>query len=226
MKTLFISDLDGTLLDRQAHLSEETIRILRPMIENGLWFTAATARSLSAVHLLSPLRLKLPCVQLNGVLLYDFVKRDYISSTAIDPQAANAVLSVLRSFGRMAFVYKSDRDYGIHVEFETLSNPVEEAFFEARKNQDYKSFSQVPHITAGEQDQVIYFTMVDAYERLAPICQAVQAIPGVRPTLYSDNYSDLYFLEIFCSSATPSTGWTCWEKAPWNLYCSSIKKTL
>lgn len=205
-KTLYISDLDGTLLGKDARLSKKTIRIISGLIDRGMLFTAATARSQSSVPILEDLGLRIPCVQLNGVLIYDFPNKCYTDCTPIDVRSARQVIDVLRKFDRMSFVYKADETYGIHVEFERLTNDVERNFFEVRKDNDYKSFCQVNNITVSDNDKVIYFTMVDEYSRLSAICEEISRIEGVSPTLYSDNYSDLYFLEVFSSRATKARG--------------------
>ena len=44
-KTLFVSDLDGTLLNEKADISDKAADILNDLIENGLNFTFATART-------------------------------------------------------------------------------------------------------------------------------------------------------------------------------------
>ncbi len=48
--------------------------------------------------------------------------------------------------------------------------------------------------------------MVDAYERLQPIYTEIQKLSGAKATLYSDNYSSMYFLEVFSSAATKAAG--------------------
>ena len=48
--------------------------------------------------------------------------------------------------------------------------------------------------------------MVDEYERLLPIYKEISALPKAKATLYSDNYSKLYFLEVFSSDATKASG--------------------
>ena len=45
LDTLYISDLDGTLLTPECKVSDETASALNTMIANGLFFTVATARS-------------------------------------------------------------------------------------------------------------------------------------------------------------------------------------
>ncbi len=48
--------------------------------------------------------------------------------------------------------------------------------------------------------------MVDSYERLEPIYHKIKTLPNAKPTLYKDNYSDLFFLEVFSSNATKANG--------------------
>lgn len=206
MSILYISDLDGTLLNRDARLSKRSAEIINSLIKNGMLFTVATARSISSIEILNGLGLKLPCVQLNGVLIYDFARGAYIDCIPIKNTAARKVLEILRRHDRTSFVYKVDDEYGIHVEFERLRNEPERNFFEARRDSDYKSFSQINNIEINDDDKVIYFTMVDTYARLLPIHTEIEMTECVRSTLYNDNYSDLYYLEIFSSEASKAAG--------------------
>ncbi len=206
MKTLYISDLDGTLLNSKAQLSAYSRETIAKLIDEGMMFTIATARSQSAVDYVEQLGVKLPCVQLNGVLIYDSTTQTYVDSTPLDTDTARKIVDILHDFDRMSFVYKFDEDCGVNVEFERLSNQVETDFFNARKDQDYKSFRQIPTITVGDDEKVIYFTMVDTHERLQPIYNEIKKLPRAEATLYSDNYSDLYFLEVFSADATKANG--------------------
>ncbi len=61
MRTLYISDLDGTLLNSEAKLSNRTTSIINQLIENGLLFTIVTARSYkSAFERIDSLDLNIP----------------------------------------------------------------------------------------------------------------------------------------------------------------------
>lgn len=44
-KTLYVSDLDGTLMKNDETLSPETVQMINELVEKGLDFTFATARS-------------------------------------------------------------------------------------------------------------------------------------------------------------------------------------
>ena len=206
MKTLYVSDLDGTLLDKNAKLSSRSAEIIKSLIADRMMFSVATARCSSAVDILKQLEINIPCVQLNGVLMYDFQSKKYIDCTPMDTATALEIIKILKVFDRMSFVYKFDSDGGINVEFERLSNDVERDFFNARKDKDYKSFKQVDNVKVSDSDRVIYFTMVDSYERLKPIYKEISKLKNAKATLYSDNYSDLYFLEVFSANATKASG--------------------
>ena len=70
--TLYVSDLDGTLLGKNEKLSGFTIWALNSLIERGMKFTYATARSEhSAVRVTAGLTKKLPVIVYNGAFLLD-----------------------------------------------------------------------------------------------------------------------------------------------------------
>ena len=73
MKTLFVSDLDGTLLTAEERISAYSLQNLNRLIDDdGLQFTYATARSLnSAAKALWGLRQNLPVVLYNGAVVME-----------------------------------------------------------------------------------------------------------------------------------------------------------
>lgn len=72
MQTLYITDLDGTLLGADGRISAESVSILAPMLRQGLPLTVATARSpATVVQLLQALPIALPAVLMTGTILYD-----------------------------------------------------------------------------------------------------------------------------------------------------------
>lgn len=71
-KTLFVTDLDGTLLNSDMALSDRTVELLNEVIDKGVNFTFASARSWnSAYPLLERLNLKVPAVTYNGAFIVD-----------------------------------------------------------------------------------------------------------------------------------------------------------
>ena len=97
MKTLYITDLDGTLLDANSQVSAEAVEVLNPMLDNGLLFTVATARTpATVVPMLSQLHTRLPFIVLNGAATWDSQKGDYSRVNVIPQATVEAVCAVYR----------------------------------------------------------------------------------------------------------------------------------
>jgi Cof subfamily protein (haloacid dehalogenase superfamily) len=90
---LFVSDVDRTLADRGARLSRFSRRQLKALLEAGMPFSVATARS---VHTLAPilagLPLRLPVVELNGAFITDLKTREPLVCHALAPDIAEAAM--------------------------------------------------------------------------------------------------------------------------------------
>ena len=65
-KILYISDLDGTLLDKNSMLSEYTKNALNELISQGVCFSIATGRTTDAAKkIMSGVELNIPIVTFN-----------------------------------------------------------------------------------------------------------------------------------------------------------------
>ena len=70
--TLYVSDLDGTLLDSETTLSQFSRDTLNALMDQGLLFTVASARSVASMRqVLAGLCLRLPVVEVNGAFVSD-----------------------------------------------------------------------------------------------------------------------------------------------------------
>src|SRR5262249_4198911 len=66
MRTLYVSDLDGTLLGTDQRLSDASRSIINDLVAEGMLFTVATGRSLPPTELvLRGLDLRLPIICMN-----------------------------------------------------------------------------------------------------------------------------------------------------------------
>lgn len=72
MSTLYISDLDGTLLKSDETTSEYTEKVINHFIENGEYFSYATARSIfTASKVAEGIHTNIPVIVYNGSFLLD-----------------------------------------------------------------------------------------------------------------------------------------------------------
>ena len=111
MKTLYVTDLDGTLLTKEERISEYSLAKLNSLVDRGLLFTYATARStLSAERATQGLKLNIPAVLYNGGLIYDRTTDTPLYASFFEEADKRYVLQVLRSFGICPFIYGATRE--------------------------------------------------------------------------------------------------------------------
>lgn len=99
MRTVYISDLDGTLLGRDARLSDFSRRTLQELLREGLLFTAASARGVVSIRtMLEGLTLPLPVIEFNGAFLSDLASGRHHLIHSIAPTVVEGVHLLIRRF--------------------------------------------------------------------------------------------------------------------------------
>lgn len=205
MKTLYISDLDGTLLSHNATLSKRTVRIINELMSQGVLFTAATARSIASVkYILKDLELTLPIILMNGVCIYDPVKKDYINVETFSREDANILISMIEDNNLKGFLYTVNKGK-LATYYEELSNRSLKGFYEERVNKYNKPFTKVDSFSTLINEPIIYFTLMDYKKNLEHLNQLVKKLPNINSVFYKDNYNkDMWYLEIFSKKASKS----------------------
>ena len=106
METLYVSDLDGTLLNKKKEITPKTAEILNRCIREGMKFSVATARMpYGCDYRLQDLAMTTPGILTNGVFLYDFNQQRYLDVQAMEPEVVKNALKIFRRFGISCFLY-------------------------------------------------------------------------------------------------------------------------
>ncbi len=106
MKTLFISDLDGTLLNRDSTLSAYTCRTLERLAEQRMLFTYATARSIHSASIVAQgFTPKIPAVYHNGVILAESSTGKTIFSNAFSEGQRQELVELLEGYPPAPLVF-------------------------------------------------------------------------------------------------------------------------
>ncbi len=88
MKTLYVSDLDGTLLHSDQKTSEYTNKVINTLVEQGMLFSYATARSLiTAKKVTAGIIAEIPLILYNGAFIMDNVTEEIIYAHYFDDSA-------------------------------------------------------------------------------------------------------------------------------------------
>lgn len=105
MSTLYVSDLDGTLLRSDERTSEYTNRVINRLTEQGMIFSYATARSLiTAKKATSGINAKIPLIVYNGAFVIDNLTEDILLENYFDDRI-NLVLDDLFAHHIYPIVY-------------------------------------------------------------------------------------------------------------------------
>ena len=145
LTTLYVTDLDGTLLNAQGRVSSSTAALLRPLVDRGLALTIATARTpATALDLVRPLGLHLPAVMMSGALVYDLGTGRPLATRSLSAESRSALLTLLDRAGRDALVY-CVLDGRLVVFHRAPTCDYARSFIAQRSGSPHKQFVQVEH---------------------------------------------------------------------------------
>lgn len=211
-KILYISDLDGTLLSPDSHLSETSIRLLNEAIEKGALFSIATARTPATVsELMKEINMRIPMVVMTGAALWDKHSGQYSDVQYFTPEEVREICSAYtceKEGGSFLYTLR-DRDGGkkkMEIYHIGPLNDIERLFMEERIHSPFKRFfvpesglSEVPEVVT---DAVLFFGM-RPNDIASKIKQKLEAIPHINPMAYHDwNGDEITEIEAFPSGAT------------------------
>ena len=201
-KTLYVTDLDGTLMHNDKTLSEFTINTLNKLIEQGMLITYATARSFqSAWEITKDIHFTLPVITRNGTVLANQILKMEIEISHFSKQEVSKLKNLLT--GTIE-----------HIGFVT-------AYFDGKMTKTYRDGKICPGflkyidehandkrmraISADEDlfnGDVTYVTLIAEKNELQYIYEKIKSVADWECVFQKDTYSDEYWLEICPRNAT------------------------
>jgi len=198
MKTLYVTDLDGTLLRSDERTSEFTNETINSLVEKGLVFSYATARSFhTARRVTAGLRAGFPLIVYNGAMVVDNRDGSFLLKNFFGPEIPEVLKEMFRA-GQYPIVY-SFVD-GVE-KFSYISEKLSEGqrkFLDTRRG-DHRErpVSTVEALQAGE---IFYLTCIDEPERLEPLWEKYRE--RFHCVFQRDIYTGDHWLEIMPKSAS------------------------
>lgn len=205
MKTLYLTDLDGTLLNNCAMLSEKTTAVLNRLLSKNVCFTVATARTYATViPMFEKVALRFPLVLMNGVCIYDPVLRKTVFRKTIDSATGRKIVEIYQTFGLSPMMY-FEKNSHIKVEYTKLYNQAQKDYVNSRMSFYHKTFVKVDRFDFDNSD-LIYSVFLDSKEKIEPVYRQLLELGTVTCSFYPDNYTGYYFLEVFASGVSKLSG--------------------
>lgn len=193
MRTLYVSDLDGTLLGDDGRLSAASLATINELVADGLLFTVATGRSLTPTQLvLRGLDLRLPIVCMNGGLIVDPLTDRVVRRVGLPPDRARRLVTDHLARGLHPFVFTIDR-YGDHHAYHLgVFNEVEHRYLSARQALGDRRFKVVDDLASAFEDEVMTVVTIDVPELLAPAYAETADDPELYRVMSPDDRSPRY----------------------------------
>ena len=200
---LYISDLDGTLLNENMALSNESINTLNQLIKKGVNFSFATARSIDSVlKIMKPLNLKLPFIIFNGVAVFDPVKNEYLRKNFLESQLAINIIEDVKLLNPFIFINENDTENSIY--HRQPLNSGQYNFINSPVNKGEKSFKQITtYDFLNSQHEYISIACIDKKENLLELYNKYSSNPLLEIHLTEDVYqNEFYWLEFAKKGST------------------------
>jgi len=202
--TLYATDLDGTLLRPDMTLSADSVATLNRLIESGVLFTYATARSFSSASpLVKQLDLNCPAVTFNGVFVIDPKTGEHLIENIFTTKSLYIAQEYIVSNGIAPLVY-SYIDGRERVSF--LRDRLDDVrgYTDARKGD--KRLRPVRDYAELFEGQVFYITILNPKEDYAELFDVFSRDNGFTANSMADTYDpNTIWFEIFSKNASKAS---------------------
>lgn len=206
MKTLFVSDLDGTLLTKDEKVSAYSRERLNRLVDAGMLFTFATARSASsAKRAVEGLHLPAPVVLYNGGLIYDYNSGETLRHVLFDDEGKWYVHHILKEYGIAPLVYGAiakDRERVAYLSGQE-SMGIQRYLYRRRADARMTKVFSEEELLAG---YVFYFKCIGPREQLERAWDILKYDTRFICIFHQETYQNDFWMEISPRAATKANG--------------------
>lgn len=201
MKTLYLSDLDGTLLTPDQRLSEYTADVINRFVRAGGLFSYATARSfVTASKAVTGFQAAFPVITYNGAFIVDGATGRHLLSTFFTPEEARYIREQLTARGVVPIVYSF---LGGKERFSYIEKTVtkEMRFFLDSRVDDFRR-QEADDLEALYGGDTFYFACMDSEAALSPVYTLFKTDSRYHCIYQRDLYSGAQWCELLPARAT------------------------
>lgn len=201
MRTLYVTDLDGTLLNTRDRINPESLRVLNELVSQGMLFTYATARSLESASIVAEgLTLKMPVIVYNGAFIMQPDTGEIISSLYFTQEEAGYIRRILEQARITPLVYSFVQGRE-RVSWNTArENEGIRRYLSKRKGD--RRLRPLEGVEGLYDGNTFYYTCIGEKEELMPLYEIFSQDGRFRCTIQQELYRPEYWCEIMPKKAT------------------------
>lgn len=133
MKQLFVTDLDGTFLNRESLVSTASANLISDLSRRGALITVATARTPATVEpLLHDTLTTPPAIVMTGAAMWDRSTKSFLNPCFIPQTSAGIIIGLCRRHGIAPFSYTITETSTIDTFYDGNPTPHEQKFIDER----------------------------------------------------------------------------------------------
>ena len=199
MKTLYVSDLDGTLLRSNQKTSEYTNAVINELVEKGMLFSYATARSaITAQKVTDGMTASFPLIVYNGAFIKDNSTGELLLQNFFVKDEAVKLIAELSASGISPIAYSFVDGIEKFSYVTNEINPATKDFVETRKGDPReRAVTDSRELLYGD---IFYLTCIDEPEKLEPFYEKYKN--KYHCVYQRDIYSGEQWLEIMPKETT------------------------
>ena len=200
---LFISGMDDALLESDHRLSPYSIVELNRMLEDGANFTVSTMRTpASLIEPLRGIKLKLPVIAMDGAVMYDLNKNEYLHAYVISMETASKLQEFLQGFGINYFM-NMILDNMLVIQYQKLQNDAEKDIYAKMHTSLYRNYTTMNLLP---ESLCIYFMVIQPKDKIEEIYERFMEKDEFRKLRIlkydSDDYPHYAYIKIYNENAT------------------------
>lgn len=199
-KTLYVTDMDGTLLSPDSRVSTKSASIISELSRAGALITVATARTPATVEpLLADTYTVLPAIVMTGATLWDRVSASYVDTAFIDSGTASQISRYCASHGVHPFTYALADGARLNVYHDKELSDGELKFVSERQALPLKKFilNHPDRLNAAIPNTIMYFALGEK-KRIFELADELRLHVDCSVSSYIDIFGkDTGIIEIF-----------------------------
>lgn len=207
-KILYISDLDGTLLNSDSLVSGKSALLLTAFSEGGGLFTVATARTpATVVPLLSEVHSTVPFIVMTGAAMWDRKSESYINTRFLEERSARDVISEFSKAGIRPFVYCLPEDTNIlQVYHSSTLSPRERDFYLERSHLKLKKFNLGTPVPEELHSRTLLVFGIAGTEQVDRLASILKEKDSISVSAYPDIFiPDCSLIEVFAAGVSKAS---------------------
>jgi len=201
---IYVSDLDGTLLNSEGKLTDYTIENIKMLMSKGVKFTIASARSIfTATDFIEKLGLSIPIVLRNGAFIYDPVNKKILMQKFLTQKQIQPILEFFIDEGLNPIVHHKI-DEKLYVDYTRIDNYGEKQYISSRLEAGDRRFRKVDGYSYDSASKFIAMCVIGQNNIQEVVFKKVEKLfpKGYIIHKYVDTYSNHTWIEINHPEAT------------------------